>query len=65
MFDVAKNAYINMQQFRPKQEQPMKKATGLMGSSVKPSSTEQQNSANVRMAKLAQRIRNMAEQGMT
>ena len=65
MFDVAKNAYINAQQFKPNQPQPTKKAGGLMGSSVKPASTEQQNDANVRMARLTQRIRNMREVGMT
>ena len=65
MFDVAKNAYINAQQFKPNQPQPKKMAKGLMGSSVKPASTEQQNDANVRMARLAQRIRNMREVGMT
>ena len=65
MFDVAKNAYINAQQFKPNQPQPTNMAKGLMGSSVKPASTEQQNDANVRMARLTQRIRNMREVGMS
>tara|TARA_B100000287_G_C20585426_1_gene762068 strand:- start:471 stop:668 length:198 start_codon:yes stop_codon:yes gene_type:complete len=59
MFDVAKNAYINIQQFNPKEPQQNKKIGGLMGNSMKPTRVREQTTPNARMAKLAQRIRNM------